>query len=103
MFLFLLACGNVSDKLVLAELDEAEAGSICVEAAEEAGGNCGTTFDLDACAADVLAIPDGCGATVEQWRDCRQAYDALPCEPPFELPEACAWSIDESCVLQSDD
>lgn len=98
----LLACGKVKDSAVLAELDEGEAGSICVEAEPDEAANCGNAFDLDACAADVLSVPDGCGATVADWFACREAYDQLPCDPPFEVPDACAWTLEESCQLQSE-
>jgi hypothetical protein len=103
--LALTACG-VSSNAELSSLDQDQAQSLCEET-EERTITCGDdTFSFEItlggdCDAEYTAPPEGCTATVGDWRDCQDAYAALSDEEICEaedVPAACDALFDESCI-----
>ena len=103
--LALTACG-VSDNAELSSLDQEQAQSLCEEI-EERTITCGDeTFSFEMtfggdCDAEYTAPPEGCAATVGDYRACFDAYAELSDEEICEaedVPAACEGLFDESCI-----
>lgn len=105
-FLGLAACG-ISDSTAVADLDNDDAQKICEEfdereiTCEVEGFEFTVTLGGDCDDATIGDVPEGCTATVGDYRDCQEAYAALSDEEVCaadDVPAACEPLFAESCV-----
>lgn len=102
--LLLSACG-ISNGTELGSLDKEDAIKLCEEAEArtiECGeGDVTWTIELNGDCSDAEAPPETCTATVGDWRDCVDAWDAMSDDEicaAESTPSACAAVYVDACI-----